>query len=362
MPTFPSHWAGISGTIEEGETPHQAAQRELSEETNVIEQVEEQGGLYLDVPYLSPSSQKERTIRVYPFVVHVPPEVSSSLALRGTEHDRYQIVSIDRFEEMESECVPGLVRAFHHATYGAYDKTISPAIREWASDVKNGASVMTANALKLLFDNQGEDDDWRIKAGQITMMRPSMVPICNVMGKLIEDGKKAVTPESFQMTIQKSVVIGVNAVNEAVEDANKQLTIATFSRSGTLRQVLCPFLDQVNVVCGKSSPGNEGELMVEDLNGSTCISDLELKNWLTSGKIDLLLVGSDCILPEAKQMINKVGTHELCQVAHQNRIPVFCCADRWKVWHDTFPPPLEQDLFELVPLDLITKLLVPMED
>lgn len=361
MPTFPSHWAGISGTIEDGETPYEAAQRELSEETNVTEIVQEQGGLYVDVLYESPRSQKERIIRVYPFIVNVPPEVSSNLELRGTEHDRFQLVTVEQLEEMQSECVPGLVQAFHHATYGVYDTTISPVVRAWASDVENGASVMTANALKLLLNNQSKDD-WRAAASQIAMLRPSMVPICNVMRMVLDNGKDTVTAESFQKAIQESVELGIQSIKVLVEASNKRLTVATFSRSGTLRQVLSPFKGQVNIVCGQSSPGNEGELMAQDLGAdSTCISDEELKSWLSSGKIDLLIVGSDCILPEANQMVNKVGTLELCQIAQKRQVPVFCCADRWKVWDDKFPPPLERDLFELVPLDLITKLLVPKE-
>jgi hypothetical protein len=85
MPYFPNHFAGISGTIEPNETPHQAAQRELFEETNLIETVEEQGGLFVNVPYASPRTQQKRIIRVYPFVIHVSDNVP--LEMRGTEHD-----------------------------------------------------------------------------------------------------------------------------------------------------------------------------------------------------------------------------------------------------------------------------------
>eukprot|EP00980_Cylindrotheca_fusiformis_P024425 scaffold11900_cov90-Cylindrotheca_fusiformis.AAC.1 len=53
-------------------------------------------------------------------------------------------------------------------------------------------------------------------------------------------------------------------------------------------------------------------------------------------------------------MVNKVGTRKLCEIARANSIPVLCCADRWKRWDDTFPPPLEIDLFEFVPMDLIS--------
>lgn len=76
--------------------------------------------------------------------------------------------------------------------------------------------------------------------------------------------------------------------------------------------------------------------------------------------VDVLLIGSDCILPQGTtSMGNKVGTKRLCEIAQTNNIPVFCCADTWKVWDDIFPPPIETDLFEFVPLNLVTKLLLP---
>jgi translation initiation factor 2B subunit (eIF-2B alpha/beta/delta family) len=77
------------------------------------------------------------------------------------------------------------------------------------------------------------------------------------------------------------------------------------------------------------------------------------------GAVDVFLVGSDCMLPT--QMVNKVGTRKLCEIARANHVPVFCCAGRWKIWDDIFPPPIEADLFEFVPLDLISDVLVPGE-
>jgi 8-oxo-dGTP pyrophosphatase MutT (NUDIX family) len=200
MPTFPSFWAGVSGTIEANESPYHAAQRELQEETNLTQIVEEeQGGLYVNVPYVSKRTNQERIIRVYPFVVHVPEDVI--LKLRGTEHDRFQFVSIRQLESMQSECVPGLVQAFHHATYGNYDASISERVREWASDKENGASVMTQNALKLI----ETEENPKTVARQIAMLRPSMVPIVNVMREIIRNGKEAVTMESFQIELQRCV-------------------------------------------------------------------------------------------------------------------------------------------------------------
>jgi translation initiation factor 2B subunit (eIF-2B alpha/beta/delta family)/8-oxo-dGTP pyrophosphatase MutT (NUDIX family) len=362
MPTFANYWASISGTIEANESPYQAAQRELLEETNLTTQIVNQdGGLYVNIPYVSKrANDQERIIRVYPFVVTVPEDVP--LELRGTEHDCYQFVSLYELEAMESQCVSGLVQAFHHATFGRLDTSIPERVREWAKDQENGASVMTQNAIQLLSIQQKKDTDnnapTRVLAQQISMLQPSMVSIVNAMREIVEKGEDAVTMESFQQQVQRCVDLGIQMLEELIQSKNKkEISIATFSRSGTLARVLQPFAQTCRILCGQSTPGNEGELMANDLH-TDWVTDAELQRLLSSStNIDLLLVGSDCILPDT--MVNKVGTRQLCLAAKVGKVPVYCCADRWKLWEDIFAPPMERDLFELVPLELITKLLVP---
>ena len=400
MPTFANFWACISGTIEHTDvTPLDAAQRELQEETNVTQRVCEHGGLYVNVPYISQRTQEERLIRVYPFVMHIPPS-TAKLELRGTEHDAYKFVTLQELETMQDSCcVPGLVEAFHHATYGQYDTSISDKVKQWANDKENGASIMTLNALQLLQqqqqqqqqehqqqEQQGEEqsdkDDTMVMAKQIAMLRPSMVPIVNVMNEIIQTkNPKAITIESFQMDVQQAVQIGQTALEELVQAYRKRkassdkqqeerpFTIATFSRSGTLVQILKPFVndDDCRILCGRSTPGNEGELMAQDLTNATCISDEVLEEQLRDsssggGGIDVLLIGSDCIFQNG--IVNKIGTERLCKAAaasssQDGGISVYCCAGRWKVWDDMYPPPLEKDIFEIVPMKLITKLIVP---
>ena len=420
MPTYPSHWAGISGTIEPDETPYQAAQRELGEETNLKNVVvEPRGGLFHDVSYISPhrqSSEPPSIIRVYPFVVYISDHEHGTLQLIGTEHDRYRSVSVEELEALDEsgKCVPGLRQVFHHATYGKYDTHVPDAVRAWASDVENGASVLTKNAIELVdqlsskyaeADEKNDDDDdddhhhhhhhennkethLRTIAQQIAMLRPTMVPIVNVMRSIITNQGKntgTVTVESFTKDLQGSIDLGIHAIQEMIKAKHQKgdgaFTIATFSRSGTLRQILMHFVTEnsdldeskIRVVCGRSTPGNEGELMAKDLN-TEWVADATLQGWLASSSsssssatdsrspsIDVLVVGADCVMPTENKMINKIGTRTLCEIAQQQnpKIPVLCCADRWKIWDDIFPPPLEEDLFEVIPLDLVSKLLVP---
>lgn len=139
--------------------------------------------------------------------------------------------------------------------------------------------------------------------------------------------------------------------------------IATFSRSSTLLAVLKRLLqDQkdsgecINIVCAKSTPGDEGELMAQDLN-VPCIEDTVMLERIRSGNIDLLLTGSDCTMADA--VVNKIGTTEMARAAADSpKTKVFCCADRWKHWDDIFPPPLEE-IFEIVPVELFDRILMP---
>lgn len=166
MPTFPSHWAGISGSIEEDDSsPLEAAVRELQEETNLEDLFAKYNdcngkdmmidlrncikqGLHVDVSSnRSKGAFGGRIIRVYPFALALPmgatllsskveieksaDDVSmetkepcsslwSNLEMKGTEHDQMTFMDITDFLDMAEPCVPSLKMAFHHATCGSY--------------------------------------------------------------------------------------------------------------------------------------------------------------------------------------------------------------------------------------------------
>jgi len=172
MPTFPGRWAGISGSIEDGDgNPLEAALRELREETNLSELFSIyndsgggggttavgdapcllrdciQQGLHVDVPSgRSDGAFGGRIIRVYPFALTLPSRRLSSVAgeddgpadtsertdggssatlwsnleMKGTEHDVLKFLTIEDFLDMAEPCVPVLKLAFHHATHGSY--------------------------------------------------------------------------------------------------------------------------------------------------------------------------------------------------------------------------------------------------
>jgi translation initiation factor 2B subunit (eIF-2B alpha/beta/delta family) len=259
---------------------------------------------------------------------------------------------------------------------------------------------MSRNALKLIMESPQTADPARF-----AMLRPTMVTIVNCMNAvqriLSQQSPQSKTSLSLQSDAAKQVLDILDleskrsvkyAVEQIVqlyydeENNNQQLplSIGTFSRSSTLVAVLNqlteehPQIIKTPILCSQSVPGGEGELMAMDLNkdcnGDTnsrravCVGDEQMKKDLAT--LDVLLIGADCVLKDRSAVVNKVGTADLlAAVAFENermkpksrqRCRVLCCTDRFKVWDDNFPPPLEEDLFELIPVSHhIDQLLLP---
>jgi 8-oxo-dGTP pyrophosphatase MutT (NUDIX family)/translation initiation factor 2B subunit (eIF-2B alpha/beta/delta family) len=354
MPTFPSHWAACSGSIEPGETPWQTARRELLEETNLQQEPLCQYGLYVDVPFRKPKDNDEPIIRVYPLTVQLP--LHFKLELRGTEHDFFKFISIEDLEQLQP-AVPSLALAFHHATNGQYLPSLQAEVDEWASDHVSGAATMARKAVELVVTHHADPK-------QIKMFRPGMVAITNAMNSL-ETMSPASVLESLEWKAERAIQYAVQAIQPLLVGKSKEdpFMIATFSRSSTLLAVLKRLLqvqkdsgECINIVCAKSTPGDEGELMAQDLN-VPCIEDTVMLERIRSGNIDLLLTGSDCTMADA--VVNKIGTTEMARAAAESpKTNVFCCTDQWKNWDDIFPPPLEE-IFERVPIELFDRILMP---
>jgi translation initiation factor 2B subunit (eIF-2B alpha/beta/delta family)/8-oxo-dGTP pyrophosphatase MutT (NUDIX family) len=379
MPTFPSHWAAISGTIEPNELPWEAAQREVAEETNLTSSISlQQGGLYVDVLL-----EAGKIIRVYPFVAMLSSS-SSSIELCGTEHDTFQFIPITQLRTLQPT-VPCLYEAFHHATFGRYlsNDELCQDIRLWSTDTVSGAATLAKRALRLA-------EQYPQHAHWIPILRPTMVPIINAINSLLNTKSSATDSttilQSMEYEMERCVQHAVRTLLHLAEQKEKKkkkedneekiykvekipFTIATFSRSSTIQAIINHFRKrqpinsslEISILCGKSTPGDEGILMASDIQG-TCIEDSVLYERISEGlEVDCVIVGADCILPD-NVVINKIGTKALSDAATLGNVPIFCFSDRWKIWSDIFPPPLEQEIFELVPYDSFTRVLVPEEE
>lgn len=255
---------------------------------------------------------------------------------------------------------------------------------------------MTRNALQLLTESTAADP------ARISMLRPSMVTIVNCMNAVQKvtrgaaDSPQSTETMSRQAAVQqvqqtlkqaceRSTSLAVDTILQLYQDNQLQpLSIGTFSRSSTLAAILNQLLDehphvlQTPILCSRSSPGEEGEFMALDLSGgkeeqedskkAICVDDEDFKKRLND--LDIFLIGADCILADQSAIVNKVGTADLASTifAKSNKnsshslkkCQVLCCTDRFKVWEDAFPPPLEEELFEVIPVaNHIDRILLP---
>lgn len=259
---------------------------------------------------------------------------------------------------------------------------------------------MSRNALKLIMEYPNTADP-----AHLAMLRPTMVTTVNCMNAVQRillsqqsshskttlscpnDAAKQVL-EILDIESKRSVKYAVKQIVQLYHDEmnnhqHQPLSIGTFSRSSTLVSVLNELLEEypqiikTPILCSQSIPGGEGELMAMDINQpnsgnpnrrrAVCVDDEQMKKNLAN--LDVLLIGADCVLYDQSAVVNKVGTAALLEaMAVENEkkklnsrrsCRVFCCTDRFKVWDDIFPPPME-DIFELIPVsNLIDQLLLP---
>jgi translation initiation factor 2B subunit (eIF-2B alpha/beta/delta family) len=181
-------------------------------------------------------------------------------------------------------------------------------------------------------------------------------PAARVLEELELESHRAV--ETAAEAVRRALITSP-APSDGALDAVKHVVV--FSRSSTLVSVLRQLSSEyrLRVTCSKSSPGDEGEIMAQDLvralleeggDGHTVsvAEDATLLDrlWWAKDRVHAVLVGADCILPDA--VYNKVGTNALAEAATAAGVPVICCGDSFKTWDDSFPPPLEE-IFEAVP-------------
>lgn len=96
---YPGRWAGISGFIEEDETPLEAARREVYEETGIRKIILRREGKSFSV------IDKEKTWIVHPFLFDIP---RSTLSL-DWEHETFKWIAPEEIGKYTT--VPGLAEA-----------------------------------------------------------------------------------------------------------------------------------------------------------------------------------------------------------------------------------------------------------
>ncbi|GJQ15558.1 hypothetical protein GpartN1_g7349.t1 [Galdieria partita] len=355
MPTYAERWSGISGSVEQDEWPVDAVWRELEEETCLSSPYLKliKAGLPLDI------QDGEREFRVHPFLFRLMQLPANSLeeSIRlNSENRRFQLVDKNELLTLakQGKTVPKLDDTFFRVV-----DTLERIPLQWREKAKllqqntiSGASELAIQVAECVRD--GAPGEW------IAALRPTMVSLVNIAREV-------------SMYPQVDVLTKLdNAIRSVVEQTGEALiqsgyrNIATFSSSSTVFKLL-EWCDRNNyllyVRVAESLPGGEGRLFYERVKKLRHVVQIKVDNQLLqkdkSPHIQLIITGADAVLSNG-DVINKIGTKQLVESAKDIRWWVIC--DTFKLWKDSVPPPMEEDLFQVIPKTFIDRLFINSDE
>ena len=181
------------------------------------------------------------------------------------------------------------------------------------------------------------------------------------LSSITDDSKLSKELKSFSINVSAGSAEAISKIASHSKEAISGSSFMTFSRSTTLLSFLTTIRERgdLMVYVSQSRPGSEGRLLSGELSvagvRSILVEDAEAMRYLP--ETSALLVGADAFIPSG--VVNKVGTRMLALAAHELEIPVYCLAERIKIW--PFDEPILNSitpgsskmrgntLFELVP-------------
>ncbi|GJD06535.1 hypothetical protein Gasu2_09450 [Galdieria sulphuraria] len=335
MPTYAARWSGISGSVEQDEWPVDAVWRELKEETCLDAQHLKliKAGLALDV------QDGEREFRVHPFLFRWVQSSANTLeeAIQlNSENRRFQLVDKNELLTLANK------------------ERIPLQWREKAKQLEenrtSGASELARQVAECVRD--GAPAEW------IAALRPTMVSLVNVAREAY------LHPQMDILTKLEHAVHSVVQKTGLALIQSGYRNIATFSSSSTVFQLLewCDRNDYLMYVrVAESLPGGEGRLFYERAKKLRHVVEMKADHHLLqqedeqSPPIQLIVTGADAVLSNG-DVVNKIGTKQLVQSAKNIQWWVIC--DTFKIWRDSVPPPIEEDLFQVIPKKFIDRLFI----
>ncbi|PSQ15831.1 initiation factor 2B [Halobacteriales archaeon QS_8_69_26] len=345
-PTYPGRWAGVSGYVEDDESPEAAARREIEEETGIAAGAEmARSGRPVDAT--DPEAGHER--RVHPYLFDVPTRDLTDCE----EHAAIEWVPATAI--LRRDAVPGLRRAYER---------VAPSVRSVAADDDHGAAYISVRALEVLRDRAGllaagsgddsgagadaaDPDGWAELADlarRLRKARPGMAVLGNRVDRAMGTADPR-TPAAVEATaidgIERAITADEGAAAEAA-DLVAGRTVLTLSRSGTVLSALRQG-DPRAVYVAESRPAREGVSVAEDLPASadvTLHTDAAVGDVLARRDVDLVLVGADAVRPDGG-VVNKTGTRTAAAAAAHEGVDVYAAAASDKV--ATGPVRMEAD-------------------
>ncbi len=213
------------------------------------------------------------------------------------------------------------------------------------------------SAMAALYRRLGE------QAEQLAASRPSMTPIQTLLLRwqerlaglpattLVEARRQAAEAARGLAEESRAALGKVAAQARSLIRAGQ--TLFTHSLSSTVLAVFRSLpAGHVRAIVTESRPLYEGRRLAARLSGwgipTTLITDAQLGLFVPQA--DMVLIGADSILADGS-VINKAGTYVLALVAHDQRVPVYVCAESCKRRPPRLPEPAleEMDPAELSP-------------
>ncbi len=358
-PTYADQWGAVSGYIESGETPVQAAIREVNEELDVTVA----DPVRVGDPMTVTSSTYNRQFTIHPVLF----DVDTREVTPNEEFARVEWVSPTAIHHKDA--VPRLWEGYQR---------VAPSVATIADDETHGAAYLSRRALEVLRDRAGtiaaqssatSPEPLRTLGAELRAARPQMAVLLNRVNRVLAT---ADTPATIERKACAELDRAFRVADDTVTTARRALNgadIMTLSWSGTVRDILT---DAASAAIAVSEPGGEGIDLAEALSEHTPVTvfpEAATAHLIANRDIDAVLVGADTILPDG-HVINKTGTHMLAMLATRADIPVYVAASTDKVAPeasftatDTAPEavyagakPLDvhAPVFEVTPAELIT--------
>jgi len=250
------------------------------------------------------------------------------------------------------------------------DDALEQAIRRVRDDRAHGASELARQAaLALAEASPTADDDAGARLQRIhqaardfAAARPSMAAIANTAARIWypaatqdedqpDDALRALHAEA-----QRLLDSWAHAAEAIASHAGALFgeTLYTFSRSGTVEQVLNRLAREGHlrrVIVGESHPGNEGQALAQALAGQgiavTLIADAAVGQYLS--RANVVVIGADSVRSDGS-VVNKIGSWPLALMAREQHIPCYALCETLKIAAPSFALTFEEmDVRELLP-------------
>lgn len=384
--TFPGHWAGISGYVQQSEPLDQAYQ-ELQEECGLV-----RGSLVLagaGEPLVAAAEEGHGGFRVHPFLFRVEPDVALH---RDWEAARLDWVPLaDVVAGVKQPAVPRLYEAFAHVwppwpAEQRVAENLKAAQRHLSTDRTHGAAALAQQALAAaaVLIRAARPDFATLKPQILSGLdllascRPSMQAVAGIL----QEARAAIAAcdsEAAALAVLDSLRNRLlEAARRSAERAATRIqpgeTILVHSFSGTVLESLLMSRGRVQrvYVC-EARPLYEGRQMAARLAAAgipvTLITDAQAA--LVMPHVSRVLLGADAVCADGS-IVNKAGSTLVALAAQRLGRPVTAVAQEIKrlavtepdlenappaeVWSD--PPAcieVQNVYFEKVPPDLLTE-------